>query len=120
MFSSIEKYKNLCRTRTHPDFWHSNLIEAEKLCKDERESKHFMNYIYNPTSYSYDEVESEDYKTLGDIIDSGEVKPIKDLPANMETQMFKNGNEITIINKLREMEKLSELDDEKREPEESQ
>ena len=116
MFRSIEKYKDLCSRRTHPDFWHANLIDAEKLCKDDRESKHFMNYIYNPNGYSFDEVESEDYKTLGDIMASGEVKPIKDLPANMETQVYQNGNEITIVNKLRDLAIIEEDSDDEKVP----
>ena len=111
MFRSIEKYKKLCSTRTHPDFWHRNLIEAEKLCKNDQETKHFMNYIYSPDSYSYDAVESEDYKTLGDIIDSGDVKPIQPLPSNMQSKMYKNGNEITIITKMLGASTINEDDE---------
>jgi hypothetical protein len=112
MFQSIEKYKKLCSTRTHADYWHRNLIDAEKLCQTEQESKHFMNFIHNPDEYSYEKVESKEYRTLGDIIDSNEVKQIKQLPSNMETKYYKNGNEITVVNKMRDMT-INEVDDEK-------
>jgi hypothetical protein len=100
MFESIEKYNELCKSRPHPTFWHHNLIDSERLCKDNRELKHFMNYITNPQRYSYDVVENTDYRTLGDSIDAGTVTEPKNLPSNVHSFCYKNGNEYRIINKV--------------------
>ena len=108
MFASIEKYDHLCKTRTHPSFWHNNLIDAERLCKDDRELKHFMSYIINPTRYSYDLVENPEYRTLGDSIDEGVVMEPKDLPCNVQSFAYKNGNEYRIINKVVDTPEIQE------------
>jgi hypothetical protein len=100
MFESIKKYNELCKTRSHPSFWHNNLIDAELTCKDDREKKHFYNYIVNPSTYSYDRVESPDYRTLGDSIDQGTIVEPKDLPSNVESTLYKNGNEYMVYNKV--------------------
>lgn len=113
MFASIKKYDQLCKARTHPNFWHANLLEAEKVCENDRELKHFFNYIINPSTYSYAAVEHPDYRTLGDSIDDGTIIEPKDLPSNVESYLYKNGNEYTIINKVVDSPVLEENDDEK-------
>ena len=98
MFASIQKFKELYGARTDPSFWADNIIQASKLCKDDRETKHFYAYIINPKTYRYDHVESPDYKTIGDVTNDTDIQ-VESYPDFMETQIFKNGDEYTIYNK---------------------
>ena len=100
MFRSIEKFKELHNTRTDPTFWAENIIESSRLSKDDRETKHFYAFIMNPKTYSYDHVESSEYRTLGDTIDDNKVDiKYTPYPDYIETQVYKNGDEYTIYNK---------------------
>jgi hypothetical protein len=80
--------------RSSPEFWAENIIESSRLCKNDREIKHFYSYIVDPCKYSYDVVESESYKVMGDTVKE-DTTPY---PANIKTHIYKNGNEYTIYN----------------------
>ena len=98
MFASIQKFKELYGSRTDPSFWADNIVQASFLCKDDRETKHFYAYIIDPRTYSYDHVESSEYRTLGDVTNDTDIQR-EAYPEYMETQVFKNGDEYTIYNK---------------------
>ena len=98
MFRSIEKFKELYFTRTDPKFWADNIVQSSKLCNDDRETKHFYAYIIDPNGYKYSNVESSEYRTLGDVTNDTDIRH-EPYPEHIETQVFKNGNEYTIYNK---------------------
>ena len=112
-FPAIEKYKELSRTRPLHDDWHLNIIECEKMCQNDREVKHLMNYIHNPNGYNFEEVESPDYLTVGDLIDQNKLAELQPLPKEFQSTLYKNGNEMTIINKYVPDQMIKEEDDEK-------
>ena len=100
-FPSIEKYKELQKTRWRDCYWHLNLIECEKMCQSEQELKHFMCYVHNPFHYSYEIVEDPNYRTLEDTIRDGKLQKIEPMPKGFVTKMYKNGNEITIVDEYK-------------------
>jgi hypothetical protein len=65
---------------------------------DDRETKHFYSFVTSPYQYNYNHVESDEYRTLGDVTTSTELND-DPYPAHMETQVFRNGDEYMIYNK---------------------
>lgn len=108
MFESIRKYDTLCKQRKCPSFWADNIIDSEKLCKNEEEQRHFYTYIMNPKKYKPELVDS--VLTLGQLEKRGLLKDdIKRYPKNFTTKVYENGIE-TILDVCEDVSS----DDEKR------
>ena len=112
MFESIRTYQKLCKQRKCPSFWADNIIDSEKLCKNEEEQKHFYQYITNPKEYCPELVDG--VATLGELEKAGLLKDdIKCHPAGFETKVYKNGQEI-ILHIGENNNESRDSDDEKR------
>ena len=93
MFASIECFRKLQKKRADLAFWAENIMEAEDLCENNRERKHFYAYITNPHCYNFDLVEKQE--TLGDLEERGELV-YEPADPRQTAEVFQNGTEVKI------------------------